>query len=979
MKRAEQRTRHLASFPQLNPNPVLEVTGSGVLAFSNAGAQTALESLGMDKEDATVFLPHDIEAILRALEKKEEAYLYREVTLKDRVFGEDVYIAPQFDVVRIYTYDITEIKKAEAISGRLAAIVESADDAIISKDLNGIIMSWNRGAEKIYGYTAAEAIGRHISFLTPPGHTNEVTDILARIAQGEHIERFETERMRKDGVILPVSLTFSAIKDERGRIIGASKIAHDITERKRAAEALQESEAKYRNLFANITEEVHLWELIRDEEDNIKTWKLVDANPPALKIWGKTLDQIKGKTTDEIFGPGATEHYLPTVRKIMTEGTPYAYEDFFPNLDRYFRFTSIPLGDRFITTGYDITTIKKSQMQLEQQRNREEAVNRILHAGLTSKTDEDLGESCLAAALDVTGSQFGFIGEIGPDDLLHDIAISDMGWDLCSLYDREGQRRAPGNFHIHGVYGRVLLDGKGFFTNAPSTHPDSIGTAEGHPPLTSFLGVPLIRDARTVGMIAVANREGGYSFEEQEALEALAPAVVEAFSRKRAEDALRGLAEDLEKKVQERTRFYSVLAKISEAMVRIRDRQILFDKVCRVIVEQGHFRLAWVGLLDQESSQIQPAASAGQSAYLDGIRIVAADVPEGQGPTGRAAHENRYIISNDFEKNPGMQPWRDRAIAHGLRSSSAFPLHTGGKVVGVLTIYSDRPDFFAEEEVSLLAALSEDISFALDSMEIEKKRSEAEEALRVLNEELDLRVKGRTAELREVNKELEAFIYSVSHDLRAPLRTVSEFARIVKEDYADKIDEQGRDYLTRVSMGAAKMSRLIDDLLYLSRITRQELVRSSVDISEAARAVVKELCEAQPDRSVEVEIEPELFAQADPRLIEVALSNIIGNAWKFTAKSAEARVEFGTIEKEGKTVYYVRDNGAGFDPKYAEKMFLPFQRLHTAQEFEGTGIGLTIVERVVRRHGGRIWAEGEPGKGSTVYFTLEATDREKTK
>jgi signal transduction histidine kinase len=228
----------------------------------------------------------------------------------------------------------------------------------------------------------------------------------------------------------------------------------------------------------------------------------------------------------------------------------------------------------------------------------------------------------------------------------------------------------------------------------------------------------------------------------------------------------------------------------------------------------------------------------------------------------------------------------------------------------------------------------------------------------------------RNVELELANKELESFIYSISHDLRAPIRTMSGFAKIVLEDYAGRLDEQGKDYLVRIHRGSEKATRLIDDLLHLSKISRQEVVRIEADISKIASSIVAELRESDPGRDVEVHIAKGLAAFADPRLIEIVLSNLLGNSWKFTSKKQDARIEFGTVKQDGKAVYYVKDNGAGFDPNYTEKMFLPFHRLHSEQEFEGTGIGLTIVERIIRRHGGNIWAEGEKDKGATIYFTI---------
>jgi len=225
-------------------------------------------------------------------------------------------------------------------------------------------------------------------------------------------------------------------------------------------------------------------------------------------------------------------------------------------------------------------------------------------------------------------------------------------------------------------------------------------------------------------------------------------------------------------------------------------------------------------------------------------------------------------------------------------------------------------------------------------------------------------------ELAEANKELEAFSFSVSHDLRAPLRSVSGFSKIVYEDYADKLDTQGKDYLVRIKNGSDRMSQLIEDLLRLSHISRQKIERMDYDLSSLASAVINNLREADPARKVEVVIAERLRAVVDPNLMKIALTNLFNNAWKFTSKNENARIEFGAAEKDAKTLYFVKDNGAGFDPAFAEKMFKPFQRLHTEKEFEGTGIGLSIVERIIRRHEGRVWAEGEVGKGVTIYFTL---------
>ncbi len=258
----------------------------------------------------------------------------------------------------------------------------------------------------------------------------------------------------------------------------------------------------------------------------------------------------------------------------------------------------------------------------------------------------------------------------------------------------------------------------------------------------------------------------------------------------------------------------------------------------------------------------------------------------------------------------------------------------------------------------------------------ERKKTEAEltryrEHLEEIVAEQTKELRRRTGELDALNKELEAFVYSVSHDLRAPLRVMEGFAKIVTETYADKLDAEGKNYLARIRFSSEQMSHLIEDLLRLSRISRQAIRTMRCDLSSIASSVMRGLCQADPARNIEVVIEEGISADVDLDLMKIAISNLLSNAWKFTSTAEKASIEFGRVNQEGKAVYFVRDNGVGFDQTYANKMFLPFQRLHAEKEFEGTGIGLSIVERIIRRHGGRIWAEGEVGKGATVYFTLD--------
>lgn len=230
----------------------------------------------------------------------------------------------------------------------------------------------------------------------------------------------------------------------------------------------------------------------------------------------------------------------------------------------------------------------------------------------------------------------------------------------------------------------------------------------------------------------------------------------------------------------------------------------------------------------------------------------------------------------------------------------------------------------------------------------------------------------RSAELEAANKELESFSYSVSHDLRAPLRGIDGFSQALVEDYDASLDATGKNYLSRIRAGTQRMGVLIDDLLNLARVTRAEMYREKIDLTKMAGDIVRELQAGEPERKVFVKVDQGLSADGDNRLVRVALQNLFGNAWKFTSKRADAKIEFGTLGSNGSKAYFVRDNGAGFDQTYAARLFGAFQRLHSLEEFPGTGIGLATVQRIVHRHGGKVWAEGAVNQGATLYFTLGA-------
>jgi PAS domain S-box-containing protein len=291
-----------------------------------------------------------------------------------------------------------------------------------------------------------------------------------------------------------------------------------------------------------------------------------------------------------------------------------------------------------------------------------------------------------------------------------------------------------------------------------------------------------------------------------------------------------------------------------------------------------------------------------------------------------------HIIEPQFQSD-GKQAWLD------TNKVPLFDLE--GNVIGILGTYEDISD-----------------------------RKQAEQEIRTLNEDLEQRVRERTAQIEAANRELDAFAHSASHDLRGPLNRICGFSEALLEDHSAQLDLQGKDYLQRISNSSQQMGELIDDLLKLSRVSQYQISHEPVELSALVNVCLKELQAREPDRQVETVITPGLVAEADTALMRIALENLLNNAWKFSAGEELSRIEFGNTAQEGKEVYFIRDNGVGFDMKYAEKLFTAFQRLHDAQKYPGTGIGLSIVSRIISRHGGKVWVEGEVGKGACFYFTL---------
>ncbi len=505
-----------------------------------------------------------------------------------------------------------------------------------------------------------------------------------------------------------------------------------------------------------------------------------------------------------------------------------------------------------------------------------------------------------------------------------------------------------------------------FETNGKFIHPDDVLTYNKSFEHTLQTGEPLDVDLRLIsgdGLQKTCQAKGAIEYSNSGKPIRFIGTIMDITEYKRTEESLRRLNRKLR-----------AISNCNQALMRAEDEQTLLGQICHIICDEAGYRLAWVGFAENdEGKSVRPVAWAGSdNGYVENAKLSwSEDSERGQSPGGIAIRSGRAVYVQDFATDPRMAPWRESALQRGYRSSIALPLKDeNAKVFGILVIYSAEINAFFPDELRLLEEMSGDLAFGIVILRVRAEHRFAEEEIRKLNQELEQRVADRTTQLELANEELKAFAYSVSHDLRAPLRHIDGFLDMLRERTAGTLDEKSQHYMETISGATRRMGLLIDDLLSFSRIGYHELSRRPVDMNRLIQEVIQEFELETRGRTIHWCLADLPAVIGDRALLRMAVVNLLSNALKYTQPRQKAEIEVGFSREANEIIFFVRDNGVGFDMQYVDKLFGVFQRLHSANEFEGTGIGLANIRRIIARHGGRTWAQGEVDKGATFFFSL---------
>lgn len=880
--------------------------------------------------------------------------------------------------------DITERRRSVEVlqqsEKRFRTLIENSADALTLLNADGSVFYEGPTVDRLTGYSPSERLGKS-------GFDNVYPDDLplVKTAMGELLATpsssttIQFRSIRKDGAIWWTEATATNLLHEAS--VQAVVVNYrDITERKQAEEKLRESEQCYRTLFEQANDAI----FVETKDDRI-----VDANKHACELLGYTKQELMNMKVSDLIAPEiGRESQIIREELVNYGGKP------FESVDRRKDGMRIPVEvtnaviseNMALSIVRDITDRKKAQAALQKSEQRNRAIVSALPDLIFEISADGRFLDCIAS------DPLRFL--VPPEQAIGRRLDELLPSELAALtLEKVQQTLASGEMQIYDY--SIQLDQKTDYFESRMTPlgsdsvlalvrkiterkqvEDELRNSERRFRALAENGTDALTLLATNGTVLyegpTVKRVTGYSAEDRvgkSALETIYPAdlplvkdilsQVAAIPGNSKSAQFRSIRKDGSLWWTEGTatnflhdpNIQAIVVNYRDVTDRKRAEDELRDSEIRFRILFEHVGVG-VALVDIETGRFMRV----NQKYSDIVGYTREELERAD--FSSITHPDDLKDSLDY-----MERLKSGEISEFSMEKRYY--RKDGKIVWVLLIVSPLLSPGRQPETHI--AVVHDIT--------ERKRTEyalqySEAEVRKLNTELERRVAERTLQLEVANKELEAFSYSVSHDLRAPLRTIDGFSRIILDEHASRLDSEVRELLQHIKAESQRMGQLIDALLNLSRMSRAEIRHETVDLSSLAHQVVNSLRQSQPQRLVECVITEGATAHGDARLLLIVLENLLGNAWKFTSRRELAHLEFGLDQRENELVYFVRDDGAGFDLAYADKLFGAFQRLHRSDEFEGTGIGLATVRRIILRHGGRVWAEAEVGKGATFYFTL---------
>jgi PAS domain S-box-containing protein len=813
---------------------------------------------------------------------------------------------------------------------------------------------------ELLGYPRDELLQTPWEELTPPEERAGETALLDGLAASpRNSATREKHYLRKDGSRIKVRVSTQCVRTATGAVDYLVSAVHDLTSPEPTERALRESEERLRQITSSLREAVWL----RDA----RTLALLYVNPAYETIWGRSVESFYQDPTSFVAAvhPEDKGRVMQAI-EAQSRGVPFDQEYRIVRPDGSLRWVwgrTFPVlnaaGEvyRMVAVVEDITARKATGGELEEQIVSEHLLARLSTTffNLPAAEVEAQIVQGLQQVVEWLGVDRGSVLEFSPGE---------SGFQIRFDYE------IPGPDHPSAVpplftardypeYFRLLHAGLPAIMESVADLPLGAAperglTARVH--LKTHVAVPMTAGSTVWGAVAFSSftREHAWPPETITHLRLIGEVFVNALRRKEAEEA-----------TAQRNRELETIGQLIGTIATNLNLQEILDQVLHGALELTNLEGGTLCLVRPDAHTLTLAAARNASPQMV-AELSAEDVRVGDCLCGQVALTGEPLILWD-DASASAYATREAVRKEGLRFHGAFPLSVKDRTIGVLCLFARSDRRPTQRQLELVQQVCGPIALAIDNAQL------YEQAHRHAAE-MERRVTERTLQLAAMNQELEAFSYTVAHDLRAPLRVIDGFSQVLLEDFAGPLGPEGTHALERIQAAGGRMGQLIDDLLELSRVTRGELNRTRLDLSALAQTIASDLRQRDPQRQVDFRISGGIIARADAALLRAALENLLGNAWKFTAKTADAIIEFGTFARERdnleERVYFVRDNGAGFSMAHVDQLFKAFHRLHADDEFPGTGIGLATVQRIIRRHGGQVWAEGAVGQGATFYFSL---------